>query len=147
MHGNFPNKLTRKIHAEQCLVLYSRWRTQQTHAFFQLGFSAVQTSDAQEATGMFCCNTLLVFLLHNVSYRVSDRDNCIEICIVSWKGISADLPLGSCIVDQIHVPALVPVQGQGYMEFWLRHCSTNLKHHRRRGALKKSSIHLLHLDL
>ena len=26
VHGDFPNKLTRKIHAEQHLVLYSRWR-------------------------------------------------------------------------------------------------------------------------
>ena len=31
MHGDFPNKLARKIHAEQCLALYARWRTQQMH--------------------------------------------------------------------------------------------------------------------
>ena len=34
MDGDFPNKMTRKIHAEQCLALYSRWRTQ-TRACFQ----------------------------------------------------------------------------------------------------------------
>ena len=60
MHGDFPNKLTRKIHAEQCLVLYSRWRTQQRG----------------------------ILLLCNVSYRVSYRDNCIGIRIVSWKNVS-----------------------------------------------------------
>ena len=44
MHDDFLNKLMRKIHAEQCFVLW----TQQTHACFQLGLSAVHTSDAHE---------------------------------------------------------------------------------------------------
>ena len=81
MHGNFLNKLTRKIHAEQCLVLYWRWRTQQTHACFQLGLSAVQTSEPMSKTRG---NTLLVLLLCNISYR----DNYIRIGIVSWKNVS-----------------------------------------------------------
>ena len=77
IHGDFPNKLTRKIYAEQCLALYSRWRTQQTHACFQLGLSAVQTS---EPTCKTQGNTLLVLLLY-----VSYWDNCIRIRIVLWK--------------------------------------------------------------
>ena len=44
------------------------WRTQQTHACFQLGLSAVQTPEAMSKTWG---NTLLVLLLCNVSYRVS----------------------------------------------------------------------------
>ena len=31
-------------------TLYSKWQTQQTHASFQLGLSAVQTSDAMSKT-------------------------------------------------------------------------------------------------
>ena len=85
MHGDFPNKLTRKIHAEQCLALYSIRRTQQTHACFQLGLSAVQTSEPTRKTRG---NTLLVLLLYKVLYRVSYRDNCIGICIISWKNVS-----------------------------------------------------------
>ena len=46
---------------------------------FQLGLSAVPTS---EPTTKTWGNTLLVLLLHNVSYRVSYRDNCIGIRIV-----------------------------------------------------------------
>ena len=74
MHGDFSNKLTRKIHAEQCLALYSR-----------LGLSAVQTSEPMSKTRG---NTLLVLLLRNVSYRVSYRDNYIGICIISWINVS-----------------------------------------------------------
>ena len=48
------------------------------HTCFQLGLSAVQTS---EPTSKTQGNTLLVLLLCNVSYR----DNCIGIRIVSWK--------------------------------------------------------------
>ena len=44
MHCNFPNKLIIKIHAEQCLALYSRWWTQ-TRACFQQGLSAVDSTD------------------------------------------------------------------------------------------------------
>ena len=80
MHGDFPNKLTRKIHAEQCLALYSRWRTQQTHACFQLGLSAVQTSDPMSKTQG-------ILLLCNVSYR----DNCIGIYRIMEKCIVAGL--------------------------------------------------------
>ena len=65
MHGDFLSKLRRKIHAEQCLALYSRWQTQ--HVCFQLGLSAVQTS---EPTSKTRGNTLLVLLLCNVSYRI-----------------------------------------------------------------------------
>ena len=75
MHGDFPNKLMRIIHAGQCLALYSR-----------LGLSAVQTSEP--CTSKTCGNTLLALLLCNVSYRVSYRDNCIGIRIVSWKNVS-----------------------------------------------------------
>ena len=85
MHGDFPNKLTKKIHAAYCLVLYSRWQTQQTHACFQLGLSAVQTS---EPTSNTQGNTLLVLLLCNVSYCVLHRDNCIGIRVVSWTNVS-----------------------------------------------------------
>ena len=74
MHGDFPNKLTRKIHAEQCLALYSR-----------LGLSAVQTS---EPTSKTQGNTLLV-LLCNISYH----DNCVGIRIVSWKSVSLQASL------------------------------------------------------
>ena len=42
--------VTRKIHTEQCLALYSRWWTQHTHACFQLGLSAVQTSEPTSKT-------------------------------------------------------------------------------------------------
>ena len=60
MHDDFPNKLTRKIHAEQCLVLYSRWRTQ-THACFQCQLYRLLSPRARhKVTGMLC----------NVSYRV-----------------------------------------------------------------------------
>ena len=86
MHGDVPNKLTRKIHAEQCLALYSR-----------LGLSAVQTS---EPTSKTRGNTLLVLLLCNVSYR----DNCIGIRIVSWKNISLQAyipPLETVIYDNV----------------------------------------------
>ena len=70
MHGDFSNKLTRKIHAEQCLALYSR-----------LGLSAVQTS---EPTSKTQGNTLLVLLLCNILYHVSHHDNCIvQKCIVA----------------------------------------------------------------
>ena len=31
MHCDFPNRLTRKMHADQCLTIYWRWRTQQTY--------------------------------------------------------------------------------------------------------------------
>ena len=76
MHSDFLNKLTRKIHAEQCLALYSRWWTQQTYAGFQLGLWTVQTS---EPTSKTRGNTLLVLLLCNILYCVSYRDNCIRI--------------------------------------------------------------------
>ena len=82
MLSDFLNKLMRKIHAKQCLALYSRWRTQQTHASFQLGLWAVQTSEPKSKTQG---NTILVLLLYNVSYRVSYRDNCIEIRILSYR--------------------------------------------------------------
>ena len=98
LHGDFPNKLARKIHAEQCLALYSRRRTQQTHACFQLGLSAVQTSEPTRKTRG---NTLLVLWLCNVLYRVSlYRDNCIRIRIVSWKSVSLQAyPHTSFLVD------------------------------------------------
>ena len=85
MHSDFPNKLTRKIHAEQCLASYSRWCTQHTHACLQLGLSAVQTF---EPTSKTRANTLLVLLLRNVSYRAPYRDICIGIRIVSGTNVS-----------------------------------------------------------
>ena len=68
MHGDFLNKLTRTIH-----TLYSRWRTQQTHACFQLGLSAVQTSDTTSKThGVLLCNVSYhVLYLDTVSGYVS----------------------------------------------------------------------------
>ena len=84
MHGDFQNNLTRKIQAEQCLALYSRWRTQETHACFHVQFQYYVCYRNKP----FHSNTLLVLLLCNVSYRVSYRDNCIWICIVSWKNVS-----------------------------------------------------------
>ena len=77
MNGNFPNKLTRTIHAKQCLALYSRWRTQQMHVHctcFQLGLSAAQTSDAheQDTVEAFCCYVtycIVTTVSRYVSYR------------------------------------------------------------------------------
>ena len=51
------------------------------HAYFQLGLSAVQTSESTSKTRG-------VLLLYNVSYYVSYCDNCIEIRIVTWKNVS-----------------------------------------------------------
>ena len=76
-----------------CLVLYSRWWTQPTHACIQVSLSAVQTSeptgkiqaDICDRNTPFHSNTLLVLLLCNILYRVSYRDNCIGICILLWK--------------------------------------------------------------
>ena len=84
MHSDFPNNLTRKIHAEQCLTLYSRWRTQQTHVCFHVQFQY----HVCYRNKPFHSNTLLVLLLCNVSYCVSYRDICIGIRIVSWKNVS-----------------------------------------------------------
>ena len=85
------SKLTRKIHAEQCLALYGRWRTQQTHSCFQLGLSAVQTSEPMSKTWG---KTLLVLLLCNVSCIVSwqlyrDTYRILEKCIVAGLTVSA----------------------------------------------------------
>ena len=80
MHGDFPNKLTRKIHAEQCLALYSRWRTQQTHACFHACFH-VQFQYVCYRNKPFLSNNLLVLLLCNVSYR--DTYRIVEKCIVA----------------------------------------------------------------
>ena len=80
----FSKQTDEKIHAEQCLVLSSRWQTQQTHVCFQLGLSAVHTS---EPTSKTRGNALLVLLLRNVMYRNMYRDNCIGIHIVSWKNV------------------------------------------------------------
>ena len=85
MHCDSPNKLQRKSHAAQCLALYSRWQTQQMHVYFQLGLSAVQTSESMSKTQG---NTLLVLLLYKVLYCVSYCDNYIRIRIVSWKNVS-----------------------------------------------------------
>ena len=54
-------------HCSPSFHLYSRCRTQQMHACFQLGLSAVQTSEPMSKTRG---NTLLVLLLCNVSYRI-----------------------------------------------------------------------------
>ena len=75
----------------QCLALYSKWWTQQTCACFQLGLSAVQSS---EPTSKTRSSTLLVLLLCNVSYR----DNCIGICIVSWKNVLLQTQFACCLV-------------------------------------------------
>ena len=64
LHGDFPNKLMRKIHAEQCLALYSRQ-----------GLSAVQTSEPTS-------KTLLVLLLCIVT-TVSGYYRIVEKCIVA----------------------------------------------------------------
>ena len=66
MHGDFLNKLMRKIHAEQCLALHSRAQEQDTRQY----------------------PSCFVVTICNVSYRVSYRDNCIKIHIVSWKNVS-----------------------------------------------------------
>ena len=83
MHCNFLNKLTRKIHAEQCLALYSRWWTQQMHACFQLGLSAVQTSEPTSKTwgDRHACFAVKC----NLSYPASYRDSCIRILYVSYR--------------------------------------------------------------
>ena len=65
MNGNFPNKLTRKTHTEQCLALYSRWQTQQTHACFHVQFQY----HVCYRNKPFHSNTLLV-LLCNISYHI-----------------------------------------------------------------------------
>ena len=46
----FSEQTTNKSHAKQCLALHSRWWTQQTQTFFQLGLSAVQTSEPMSKT-------------------------------------------------------------------------------------------------
>ena len=66
MHDDFQNNLTRKIQAEQCLALYSRWRTQETHACFHVQFQY----DVCYRNKPLHSNTLLVLLLCNVSYRI-----------------------------------------------------------------------------
>ena len=59
LHGDFPNKLMRKIHAEQCLALYSR-----------LGLSAVQTSQPARHTAipfLFCRCVMYCIMYHIVT--------------------------------------------------------------------------------
>ena len=66
MHDDFPNKLTRKFHTEQCLALYSRWWTQQTDACFQLGLSAVQTCESTgETWGDWAC-----YVMYHITYCI-----------------------------------------------------------------------------
>ena len=82
MHGDLPNKLRKKMHAEQCLALYSRWWTQQTHACFLL-FSCTEFWAHKQDTRQYpSC-----FVVMNITYRVSYRDNC----IVSYRGKNVSL--------------------------------------------------------
>ena len=70
MHGNFPNKLTRKIHGEQCLALYSRWRTP-THACFQCQLYRLLSPWARyKAIPFFFCCYVMYCIVTTVSYRI-----------------------------------------------------------------------------
>ena len=94
MHGDFPNKLTRKIHAEQCLALYSRWWTP-THACFQCQLYRLLSPRARHKAipFLFCCYVMycIVYrIVTTVSGYVSYRGK-MYCCRPSWRALQLGL--------------------------------------------------------
>ena len=102
MHCDFPNKLTRQIHA---LALYST-----------LGLSAVQTSVPKSKTWG---NTLLVLLLQYVTYRIVYRIvTTVSGYIVLWKNVSLQ---AYPVLDHFIANSMSGARGQCTISNWISH--------------------------